>query len=153
MNLIELKERQDLSQNKELNRVYIQLGNLLNELNKQQLANNITELINQDIVEINKTDLKGNALLKLVRQKETKIITLLEKQLKIVPKKYYYNHWMTKGMAAFGFPIGVVFGLSIGNMAMIAIGLPIGVAIGAAVGAGMDKKASDEGRQLDIEIK
>ena len=61
--------------------------------------------------------------------------------------------WLAIGMSAFGLPIGVAFGLSIGNIGLMAIGLPIGMAIGAAVGTGMDKKALEAGRQLDIEIK
>lgn len=31
--------------------------------------------------------------------------------------------------------------------------IPIGLAIGMAVGTGMDKKALEEGRQIDLEIK
>jgi hypothetical protein len=33
---------------------------------------------------------------------------------------------------------------------LFGIGIPIGVIIGMAIGAGMDKKAFKEGRQLDI---
>ncbi|WP_026464447.1 hypothetical protein [Adhaeribacter aquaticus] len=148
MNIIELKERQYISQNIESTKIYIQFGNLLKELNKKQLPVDITERINQDIREINTTNKTGNELIKLVKQKQKKVITLVEKQLKITPKKHYSKLWLANGMATFGLPIGTVFGLSIGNMAM----LPIGLAIGAVVGSGMDKKASVEGRQLDIEI-
>jgi hypothetical protein len=56
-------------------------------------------------------------------------------------------------MAGFGIPIGVAFGASLGNMAFLGIGLPIGLATGIAVGSGMDKKAFEEGRRLDVEIK
>ena len=56
-------------------------------------------------------------------------------------------------MSAFGIPIGVAFGSSVGNMGLLAIGMPIGMGIGIAVGAHMDKKAADQGRQLDLEIK
>jgi hypothetical protein len=89
----------------------------------------------------------------LIKQKQTKIIKLLEKELKIVPKNYYRNIWLAVGMSVFGLPIGVAFGVSIGNMGLLAIGLPIGMAIGTLVGSRMDKKAFEENRQLDIEIK
>lgn len=56
-------------------------------------------------------------------------------------------------MAAFGVPLGVALGLILDNMGLIGIGLPIGMLIGLAVGAHMDKKALDEGRQIDFEIK
>jgi hypothetical protein len=56
---------------------------------------------------------------------------------------------MAIGMAVFGIPLGVVFGMSPGNMAFIGIGLPIGLGVGSE----KDKKAFREDRQLDIEIK
>ncbi len=56
-------------------------------------------------------------------------------------------------MSVFGVPLGVVFGASFGNMGFIGIGLPIGMVIGMALGVSMDKKAFEEGRQLDLEIK
>ena len=60
---------------------------------------------------------------------------------------------MVVGMSAFGLPIGVAIGLSIGNIGLLGIGLPIGMGIGIIVGRLMDKKALAEGRQLDVEIK
>jgi len=49
--------------------------------------------------------------------------------------------------------MGVVFGIMVDNMAYLGIGLPLGLAIGAAVGSNMDKKAKEEGRQLDVEVE
>ena len=151
--MIELKERQNISDNINLSKIYVQLAELLKELKKKQLPHKIIESVNQDIEEINSKSLTDNELMKLVKQKQTRIIKLVEKELKIVPKNYYRNLWLVVGMSAFGLPIGVVFGLSIGNMGLLALGLPIGMAIGIVVGSGMDKKASVEGRQLDVEIK
>jgi hypothetical protein len=37
-------------------------------------------------------------------------------------------------------------------MAFMGIGMPIGIPIGLAIGSGLDKKAAEEGRQLDVEI-
>ena len=56
-------------------------------------------------------------------------------------------------MTAFGLPIGITFGMLMNNMGLLAIGLPIGMGIGIAAGSGMDKKAREEGRQLNIELK
>jgi hypothetical protein len=61
--------------------------------------------------------------------------------------------WMLFGMSGIGLPIGVAFGLSIGNIGLLGLGLPIGMAIGLAIGMSLDKKALNEGRQLNIEIK
>ena len=90
---------------------------------------------------------------KIVKQKQSLIIKQVEKEHKIEPKNYYRTIWMILGMSGIGIPIGVAFGLSIGNIGLLGIGLPIGMAIGLAIGASMDKKALNEGRQLDIEIK
>ncbi|MNR38502.1 hypothetical protein D3C85_1566120 [compost metagenome] len=95
----------------------------------------------------------GNDFKKLIKQEQTAILKHVEKAHKIAPKNYYRNLWMLLGFTAFGLPIGVSFGLSIGNIGLMGVGLPIGMAIGAAVGSSMDKKALSEGRQLDIEIK
>lgn len=153
MNIIELKERQNISDNIKLNRIYVQFGELLKELSKKDLPQKIIESINLDIEELNSTSLTSNDFIKLTKQKQTKIIKVIEKELKIVPKNYYRNIWLALGMSAFGLPIGVAFGLSVGNIGLLAIGLPIGMAIGMAVGSRMDKKAFEESRQLNIEIK
>lgn len=73
--------------------------------------------------------------------------------MKLVPKNYYRNLWMILGMTTFGLPLGVAFGLSLGNIGLLALGLPIGMVIGLAVGSSLDKKASENGKQLDIELK
>lgn len=153
MNIIELKERQNISDNIKLSRIYVQLGELLKELKNKELTPEIIKSINHDIEELNSTFLINNELRNLAKRKQTKIIKVVEKELKIVPKNYYRNLWLVVGMSAFGLPIGVAFGLSIGNIGLLGIGLPIGMGIGIAIGSGMDKKAFEEGRQLDIEIK
>ena len=56
------------------------------------------------------------------------------------------------GMAVFGIPLGVVFGTTQGNMAFIGIGIPIGLVMGVAIGSQKDKKAKEEGKQLQVDI-
>lgn len=153
MTLIELKERQNIADNIILSRIYTQLGELLKELKNKKLPHTIIESVNLDIEELNSASLTDKELKKLVKQKQTRIVKLVEKELKIVPKNHYRNLWLAVGMSAFGLPIGVAFGLSMENMGLLGIGLPIGMAIGIALGSKMDKKASQEGRQLDLEIK
>lgn len=153
MNIIKLKERQNISENSKINKVYLQLGELLKELTKKELPSNIIQSINQDIEELNAAPSTDNGFGKAVKKKQGKIIKLVEHELKIVPKNYYTTLWLALGMSVFGIPIGVAFGISIGNLGLLAIGLPIGMGIGALIGSGMDKKALKEGRQLNIEIK
>ncbi|PKB15738.1 hypothetical protein [Flavobacterium sp. 5] len=153
MSLIELKERQEISENIKLSKIYVQLEKLVKELIKKELPHKIIKLINQDIEELNSISLIDNKFRKLIKQKQSKIIKLVEKELKIIPKNYYRNLWLSIGMSAFGLPIGVTFGLSVGNIGLLGIGLPIGMLIGIVIGLAMDKKTSEEVRQLDIEIK
>jgi hypothetical protein len=145
MNLIEPKERKDISGDSKLSRTYVQFGALIKELKKKELPPSIIEPVNQHMEELNASVLTGNELRQLVKQKQTKIIKLLEKELKITPK----NHYRT-----LGFTLGMIFGMSIGiSFGLFAIGIPMGMVIGMAIGAAMDKKAFEEGRQLDVEIK
>ena len=53
MNIIELKERQDISENIKLCRKFAQLGNFLKELKKKELPLTVIESVNNDIEAIN----------------------------------------------------------------------------------------------------
>lgn len=153
MNIKELKKREDFSNDDKLNRIYSQFGELLNELKKKELSQDVYKLINESVDILNLSTFNSAQLTKLLKQKQTAILKQVEKEHKIVPKNYYRTLWMVLGMSAFGLPIGVAFGLSIGNIGLLSIGLPIGMGIGIAVGMSMDKKAMNEGRQLNIQIK
>lgn len=149
----ELKERPDITNDDKLSKLYHQFGALLIELRKQKLSPKIITTIDESIEILNSSSLTGDALIKLIKKKLTEILKQVEKEHKIVPKNYYRNLWMLLGISAFGLPIGVAFGLSIGNIGLLGVGLPIGMGIGVVVGTAMDKKALKEERQLDIEIK
>lgn len=153
MNIKELKNREDFSNDDKLNRIYSKFAELLNELKKKELSQDVYKLINESVDILNLSTFNVAELTKLLKQKQTAILKQVEKEHKIVPKNYYRTLWMVLGMCVFGLPIGVAFGLSIGNIGLLAIGLPIGMGIGIAVGMLMDKKAMNEGRQLNIEIK
>ena len=153
MKIKELKQRFEVKKNVKLNEAFLQLEKLLSELINKKLPDTMVVSINKEIEELNLNTNSGKELKKQVKKKQCNITKLLEKELKLVTKNHYRNHWMAVGMAAFGIPFGVVFGSILGNMAFIGIGLPIGMAIGVAIGTGMDKKAFEEGRQLDLEIK
>jgi hypothetical protein len=153
MSIKELNSQKDISSDNKLIKVFSQFGELLNELRKRELPENIETAVNDCVDQINSSTLTGNQQTKFIKQKQTSILKQIEKELKVVPKNYYRNLWMILGMSSFGLPIGLVFGLTIGNIGLLAIGLPIGMVIGLAVGSGLDKKAFMEGRQLNIEIK
>ena len=113
----------------------------------------IVAAVNSEIELINHFYGSDTGLINQLAGAQKRILKLLEKQLKIVPKNHYLNLWMVLGMSAFGVPLGVVWGTASGNIANLGIGLPIGMAIGIAVGAALDVKARREGRQLDLDLK
>jgi len=153
MNIQELKNRQDISSDNKLSRIYSQFAELLNELKKKELNQSVLQFINENVDSLNLSALNGTRLSNLVKLKQSAILKQVEKEHKIVPKNYYRNLWMILGMSGIGLPIGVAFGISIGNLGLVGLGMPIGMAIGSAIGVSMDKKAFIEGRQLNIEIK
>jgi F0F1-type ATP synthase assembly protein I len=152
MNIKEIDKKPDIGKDKKLMRKFSDFEKLINELKKREVPSEIVNSVNQDIDDINALVGSNRDLLKQLRKKQSGIMKLIEKELKLVTKNYYRNLWLALGMA-FGIPFGVVFGISLDNMAFLGIGIPIGMAIGIAIGTAMDKKALDEGRQLDLEVE
>lgn len=153
MNIKELNKRIDSATDNKLSKNLAQFADLLTELSKKELSENVEQFINERVDHINSSTLDETQLNKFLKQKQTEILKKVEKEHKIVPKDYYRTIWMLFGMSGIGLPIGVALGLSIGNIGLLGIGLPIGMAIGLVIGITLDKKALTEGRQLDIEIK
>jgi len=158
--IIELKEREELLEKVKRNRVYVHFQKLLSELRKKELPHEIIESINQDIEDINSMSSTGNELRKSVKQKHTKIMSLLEKELKIVPRQHYLNQMLVvvSTVAVFLSLILQMFMeqmMSMGiigavGVLIIAIGIIIFVPIGIGIGSRKDKKAFKEGKQLDL---
>lgn len=154
MTIIKLRGVKNLAADHRLNQLYNQFDLLLTELRKKQLPDAIVATINKEVEEINTSDsLTTNDLRKVIKKKQTAILKILEKELKLVPKNYYRTLWLALGMSAFGIPLGVAAGTLLGNPGLFALGLPVGVAIGITVGTAMDKTAVKENRQLNVEIK
>jgi len=150
----ELKERDGISENVKLNRIYLQFNELLKLLKERELPLQITDTINKDIEELNSSSLVDKDLRKFFKKKQTKILNLLEKDLKIVPKDHYKTMWSALGSSVFGFPLGMAISSAFtDNRAFLAVGIAIGMVIGMVIGTSMDKKALKEGRQLNINIK
>lgn len=147
-----LKMRDGLDRNKRLTDIYVQFEKLLSELRKRDLPDEVVHSINTNIDLIDMATESEEQWKKQLRKTQSDILRLIEKELKLVPKNHYRNIWMALGIAAFGVPIGVAFGASLGNMAFMGIGIAMGIPIGLAIGTGLDKKAAEEGRQLDVEI-
>lgn len=125
---------------------------LLMEMKSRNLPDSIIESTNQEILLIEAAPSEEKTFEKQLKKSQTLILKQLEKEFNIVPKNYYRTTFMSLGMAAFGIPIGVAFGLSLGNLGLLGIGLPIGLAIGVGIGTAKDNKAKASGNQLEVEI-
>ena len=125
---------------------------LFEELKKHDIPTNIISAVDNEIKSLNDFQGTDREWLKNLRKGRSRILKLLDKELKLVPKNHYRNMWMALGMSVFGVPLGVIFGASLDNMGLMGIGIPMGMAIGLGIGTSMDQKAKSDGRQLDIEI-
>lgn len=152
MEIKDLRRRSNIEEDKKLIAQYDFFESLMKALIKRELPLDVITVINQGIEGLNSFSGSNKDLLKEFRKKQAEILQLLEKELKLVCKGHYRNLWMSVGMAAFGLPMGVAFGISLGNMAFIGVGLPLGIALGMAYGTSLDKKACEEGKQLELEI-
>jgi polyhydroxyalkanoate synthesis regulator phasin len=89
MKLSELKQRSEVKGNGKLAAAYAQFEKLLNELAKKGLPDEIIPSINEAIDALNSITESGKTLKHQIRKKQSAIIKLVEKRLKIVPKNYY----------------------------------------------------------------
>lgn len=148
-----LEKKPEIEKNQKLISAYSQFETLLTELRKKSLPDDMVSSINRGVDRINAISVSEKELRKQIKITQSSILKLLEKSLKLVTKNHYRNTWLALGMVLFGIPLGMAFGIIMDNIGLLGIGLPIGMVIGMVVGAGMDKKANEERRQLDIEIK
>lgn len=137
-----------------LDQQYNHLQALINEFYQKASAEDLDAIVVPQVDSLNAlpSDVKDKELQKQLHKSQATILEKVEKKLKIVPKEYYKNQWLALGMATFGIPLGVAFGMALDNMALFAIGIPIGMAVGIGNGLRLDKKAKDEGRQLDLGV-
>lgn len=152
MEINTLSKRTNIEQHKVLAKKYTAFERLIIELNKREIPPAIAALINKDIDHINSFFGSNRDLLRQLRKAESETLKLIERELKLVTKNYYRNEWIALGMATFGIPFGVAWGVILGNMAFLAIGLPMGMVLGAAFGSAKDKKAYQNGKQLDVDM-
>jgi hypothetical protein len=119
-------------------------------LEGRTLSDETENLINAELGIVNQVDTEDRGAPRLIAGSYQNVIGILEKRENLVAPNHYQSRWMAMGMAIFGVPLGVAFGAALENTAFIGIGLPIGLSFGLAIGSGMDRKAAQEGRQLDI---
>lgn len=150
MKITQLEKRPNIEQDKKLNNKFAHFEKLINELKKKKIPSDIVSSINQHIEDVDSFYRTDKEFRVQIRKSQNRILKLINKELKLVPKNFYRFRWMSMGISIFGVPLGVILGSSTGIWGLFGIGLPIGVIIGMAIGAGMDKNAFKEGKQLNI---
>lgn len=140
-----LKIRNTIDQDKRLAKAVLKMQNSIEALNKKETPGEVASVINDDIRVLNAFSGTDKEVRKTIRRTHSKILKLVEKELKWVPKNHYRTIWLAIGLAAFGIPLGAAF-------SNLGLGIPLGIIFGMVVGSQMDKKAKKEGRQLDIEF-
>lgn len=153
MKVARLMPRKDLEVKEKASLALKQFNQILEEFEKRDLPASMIEYINGVVRKIDETAGPAKKYKKELKKHQSKMLNKVAKELKIVTPGYYRNLWMAVGMAGIGMPMGVAFGAATDNMGLLGIGLPIGLAIGVGIGAGMDKKAKEEGRQIGMTIK
>ena len=152
MDLTQLKEIPNEKVSSRLKRKAEFLKLLLAELSERKLPDSTKRKINDEINSLNFHLSEKSIKTSHFTKAQYKILNILEQETGLVPKNHYKQKWMGIGMAVFGIPLGVVFGTTQGNMAFIGIGIPIGLVMGVAIGSQKDKKAKEEGKQLQVDI-
>ncbi|WBL26805.1 hypothetical protein [Zunongwangia sp. HGR-M22] len=150
MELKSIKPRADIAQNKKAYKTFSQFMGFTEVIKQQELTDPVIEKLNVEIDKANEAPIKK--LKNQIRKSQLKMLQIIEKDLKLVPKNYYQNTWIAIGISAIGIPLGTVFGLVLDNMAYLGLGIPIGLAIGFAIGSQKDKKAKKENRQMNMEV-
>lgn len=140
----------DPTENKRLYNAHQQMSKLIAALGKKEMPQAIIDEVDIQIANLNAYTGDERGFTRELNRAYSYLLRLLQEKLNWVPKDFYRNQWMALGMSVFGLPLGVALGAALDNMAFMAAFLPIGMVIGMALGTGMDKKAAEEGRVLDI---
>ncbi len=119
MEILEPRERTDISEDQKLSKVYAEFGLLVKAIRKKQLTPTLISALNGNIERVNASTVGGKELMKLVSTSQKAMIKQMEKEMKIVPRNHFSKLWMVVGMSAFGLPFGVVFGLGLKNMGLL----------------------------------
>lgn len=149
MELLKLEKKS--FQDSKSHRCHNHLVRLNDILQTKQLSDETISQLNKEFkIIVHDSNKPPKEFRKTLHKKTYSIFKIIEKNHKLVPKNYYRNQWLALGMAMFGVPFGMMFGLALDNLAFLGIGLPIGMSIGIAIGDSKDKEAEKNGLQLDI---
>lgn len=152
MNFINLEPKPSGEKSDKLNKQLNRLHDLINALKKKEIPEDSVNVFNTAIHNVNHFHGNENELTGHVRLTYRRIHDYALKELNLVPTGYYQRLWIALGMCVFGIPLGAAMGTALGNVAFSGTGIAMGLPIGIAIGQSKDKKAAEEGRQLDIKV-
>lgn len=149
--IIPLANREEVKQSEKLAKIYHKIQRLIEVLNtRTDIPPEVESSIQQEAALMDDAEGNPKELTKILNKGYTNSLTILRKEVGLVPKGYHRGKWMALGMAVWGIPIGMALSIPLDNMGMLGAGIPIGMGIGIAVGSGMDQKAAKAGKQLDL---
>lgn len=148
MNMEKLKELKSVGSNTRLIKADNKVHCLVEALSTKEIPSEILNTINEAIKFLNSFSGTKKELTKTFNKKYKSILTLVKKELKLVPKNHYKTLWMVMGMS-----FGVVFSVILHDSGNIAIGIGLGTFLGIIVGTNLDKNAKEAGNQLEMENK
>ena len=146
MNIEKLKELKNADNNPRLIKAYNKVHSLIEALSTKEIPSEVLNSINETLKSLNSFSGTEKEHKKAFNKTYTNILTLVKKELKLVPKKHYLSLWMVMGMS-----FGVVFSTVFSDSGNIAIGIGMGTLIGIVIGTNLDKNAEEAGNQLQIE--
>ncbi|NSW52672.1 MAG: hypothetical protein HPY85_09230 [Anaerolineae bacterium] len=136
--------------NKRLAHAHQQMVRLIAALEKKETPQEIIDEVNARVAILNAFSGDEKGFTRALNDAYNALLRLLQEKLNWVPRDYHRNQWMALGLSVFGLPLGTALGLALDNIALMGAFLPIGMIIGMSVGSGMDKKAQEEGRVLEV---
>lgn len=151
MAITTLLPRPELEAGSRTGQQYDKLRALVAELERRGLPEEPARAVSREVETLNGHEGTEKAFARQLQKAWNAVLKVVREGPGWVPRNYHRNTWMALGLAVFGVPLGVTFGLSLGSMAFLGIGFPIGLAIGLALGAGLDQKAAEQGKQLDVD--
>ncbi|MBI9071082.1 MAG: hypothetical protein JEY94_05765 [Melioribacteraceae bacterium] len=135
--------------NENIQREIISFKNLIAQLEMKELSLEVITLINIEITRFNNCSALTKDFIKILRKKRKLILQNIRVKQSIYPKKYFSQNWTALGMIAFGPCIGVILSGKFDSWLMILAGIFLCSFIGGLAGYLMDKKVSNNGKQIN----
>lgn len=153
MKIENLESIENSENDKNLTKAFKMMQKLIESLKKRELSEEVIKDINENVKSINLFSGSKKELTKMIKKSYYKLLSFIEKEVKLVAKFHYRKLWMIYGLLAGSVlsSFSNVFEF-FGPGSSIGLGIGFGMLIGIIIGTKLDQQAEKEGRQLDVEI-